>query len=60
MKVTSNVIWEDRGGNYHLECREKGSKCVIRVHLLGELTLQAVRDLKDDLEEVIVTMSRGD
>jgi hypothetical protein len=60
MKVTSNVIWENREGNYHLECREKGSKCLVHVKLPEELTLQAVRDLKDDLEEVIATMSRGD
>lgn len=60
MRVTSNVIWEDRGGHYHLECREKGSKCLVRISLPGELPLQAVRDLKDDLEEVIATMSRGD
>lgn len=59
MKVTSNVIWEDRNGAYHLECREKGSKCSFVLHR-QELPLQAVRDLKDDLEEVIATMSRGD
>lgn len=60
MKVTSNVIWENREQNYHLECRERGSKCLIHVKLPEELGLQAVRDLKDDLEEVIATMSRGD
>lgn len=60
MKITSNVIWENREGNYHLECREKGSKCIVFIRESGELPLQAVRDLKDDLEEVIATMSRGD
>lgn len=59
MKVATNVIWADRGDHYHMECREKGSKCSFVLHR-QELPLQAVRDLKDDLEEVIATMSRGD